>query len=311
MLASRALGEEGIAAFLLGDINGAQAKVMKAYLIAKYLGDPAARVRYASVYGAGLVALKKYDRALKPLDEAIRVADTTKGIAYPSIATASKIEALGGLGRYEEALTLTNDAMARATARHLNMHISELLRIRAGIYEKTGQAKLAADDYRVAIDIGKQVSDWRGLLQTGGSLAALYEEQGQLEDALHAIDDAIDANKQIPDELYFLPKNLSIKARILARLGRTRESNTLYEAGADLIDSLLAHAPTANVERELITSMQRVYAGYFDSLCRKNRLADAFRTIEKARGRFEAQSLEHVDAEAPRPASDIDQKLAV
>jgi hypothetical protein len=82
ILASRALGEEGIAAFLLGDVNGAQEKVMKAYLVAKYLGDPAARVRYASVYGAGLVALKKYDRALKPLDEAIRVANTTKGVAY-------------------------------------------------------------------------------------------------------------------------------------------------------------------------------------------------------------------------------------
>ena len=310
MLASRALGEEGIAAFLLGDINGAQAKVMKAYLIAKYLGDPAARVRYASVYGAGLVSLKKYDRAIKPLDEAIRVANTTKGVAYPSIATASKIEALGGLGRYQEALALTNDAMAWVTARHLNMHISELLRIRAGIYERTGQAKLATDDYRVAIDIGKKVSDWRGLLQTGGSLAALYEEQGRLEDALHTIDDAIDANKQIPDELYFLPKNLSIKARILARLGKTRESNTLYQKSADLIDSLLANAPTANVERELITSMEKVYAGYFDSLCTQNKVADAFRTIEKARGRFEAQSLQHVEAEAPRPVGDIDRKLA-
>jgi hypothetical protein len=59
MLASRAMGEKGIAAFLLGDVNGAQEKVMKAYLVAKYFGDPAARVRYASVYGAGLVALKR------------------------------------------------------------------------------------------------------------------------------------------------------------------------------------------------------------------------------------------------------------
>ena len=309
MLASRAVGEEGIAAFLLGDINRAQEKVMKAYLIAKYLGDPAARVRYASVYGAGLVELKKYDRALKPLDEAIRVANTTKGVAYPSIAVAAKIEALGGLGRYQEALSLTNDAMARVTARHLNMHISELLRIRAGIYERMGQAKFATDDYQAAIDIDKKVSDWRGLSQTGGSLAALYEEQGQLQDALHTIDDAIDANKQIPDELYFLPRNLSIKARILARLGRTRESNTLYEKSADLIDSLLAHVPTPTVERELLTSMEQVYAGYFDSLCTQNKFADAFRTIEKARGRIEAQSLEHVEAAPPRPANEVDRKL--
>ena len=35
----------------------------------------------------------------------------------------------------------------------------------------------------------------------------------------------------------------------------------------------------------------------------------AFRIIEKARGRFEAQSLEHVEAAPPRPASDLDQKL--
>jgi CHAT domain-containing protein len=213
------------------------------------------------------------------------------------------------LGRYQEALTLTNDAMARVTARHLNMHISELLRIRAGIYDRTGQTKLATADYQAAIDIGKKVSDWRGLLQTGGSLAELYEKQGRLEDALHTIDDAIDANKQIPDELYFLPRNLSIKARILARMGRTRESNTLYQKSADLIDSLLAHAPTANVERELITSMEQVYAGYFDSLCAQNKFAEAFRTIEKARGRFEAQSLEHVEAAPPRPASDLDPKL--
>jgi hypothetical protein len=42
------------------------------------------------------------------------------------------------LGRYQEALTLTNDAMARVTARHLNMHISEHLRIHAGIDESAG-----------------------------------------------------------------------------------------------------------------------------------------------------------------------------
>jgi len=309
MLASRAMGEEGIATFLLGDVNGAQEKVMKAYLIAKYLGDPAAQVRYASVYGAGLVALKKYDRALKPLDEAIRVASTTKGVAYPSIAIASKIEALGGLGHSQEALTLTNDAIAHVRARHLSMHVSELLRIRAGIYAQSGQAKLAIDDYQAAIVMDKKASDWRGISQAGGSLAELYEKQGRLADALSAINSAIDANKQIPDELYFLPRNLGIEARVLARLGKVRESNILYQKSADLIDSLLAHAPTANVERELITSMEQVYSGYFNSLCTQNKFADAFRTIEKARGRFETQSLEHIEAAPPRPISAADRKL--
>ena len=57
------------------------------------------------------------------------------------------------------------------------MHISEPLRIRAGLYERIGQTEFAIDDYQAAIDIDEKVSDWRGLSQTGGSLATLYEEQ--------------------------------------------------------------------------------------------------------------------------------------
>jgi hypothetical protein len=54
LLASRAIGEQGIAAFLLGDISTAKKDVIEAWTVAK-VADPAARVRYASVYGAGLV----------------------------------------------------------------------------------------------------------------------------------------------------------------------------------------------------------------------------------------------------------------
>ena len=63
MLAARAMGEVGIAEFLLGDISTAQKKVWGAYEIAKYLHDPGARVRYARMFGAGLVALRKYEPA--------------------------------------------------------------------------------------------------------------------------------------------------------------------------------------------------------------------------------------------------------
>jgi tetratricopeptide (TPR) repeat protein len=224
MLVARAVGEVGIADFLLGDISTAQTKVLGAYEIAKYLGDPGARVRYASVYGAGLVELKKYQQALKPLDEAIRVAETTKGLAYPSIATASKVQALGGLGRYTEAFNLVNDALARVSARRLPMHIVDLLQIRAGVYESSGRTQNAIADYQAALQEAGNVSYWRGLTEAGGLLAALYERQGDYENALRTIEQAIDANRRIPDELYFMPRNLAIKARILAHMGRTAES---------------------------------------------------------------------------------------
>jgi len=77
LLASRAMGEQGIAAFLLGDIATAKKNVAKAWFIAK-TADPGAHIRYASMYGTGLVEMHKYKEALGPLDEAIKVAGKTR-----------------------------------------------------------------------------------------------------------------------------------------------------------------------------------------------------------------------------------------
>ena len=56
-LATRAIGEQGIAAFILGDALTAKKQVVLAWTFAKPELDPAARIRYASAYGAGLVAV--------------------------------------------------------------------------------------------------------------------------------------------------------------------------------------------------------------------------------------------------------------
>jgi hypothetical protein len=112
LLASRAMGEQGITAFLLGDIATAKKNVAKAWFVAK-TADPGAHIRYASMYGAGLVEMHKYKEALGPLDEAIKVAGKTRGAAYPTIAITAKIEALSGLGENKEALALASEEMRR------------------------------------------------------------------------------------------------------------------------------------------------------------------------------------------------------
>src|ERR1700722_13587704 len=91
-LTARAMGEQGIADFLLGDFKDAKRLVTRAWLASKGLGDPAAHVRYASLFGAGLVELQRYDEAIQALDEAIQTAAKAKGAAYPSIAVNSKID---------------------------------------------------------------------------------------------------------------------------------------------------------------------------------------------------------------------------
>ena len=138
LLASRAIGEQGIAAFLLGDIATAKKDVLKAWMIAK-VADPAAHIRYASMYGTGLVELHKYKEAIGPLDEAIQVANKTRGVAYPTIAVTAKIEALGGLGENREALALAAEEMRRISSYHLASHLYEVYQTRAGVYERMGQ----------------------------------------------------------------------------------------------------------------------------------------------------------------------------
>lgn len=254
LLASRASGEQGIAAALLGHVATAKSQVLIAWGFAKTFRDKAAIVRYASVYGNGLVEIvHKYAEALGPLDQAIRLAKSIPGGPYPSIAVNSKVEALAGLGRYPEALVLAEEALAHAEHQQAKGKLYQILETRADVYQQLGRWRDAiADDVRAA-RYARDLTYWRGLTQVAGPLARAYEHEGDLRNALTTIDDGLRANSQIRDELWFVPKNLAIKAEIETKLGKTKLSNDLYQKSTELIDSLLATAPTPNVERLLIT----------------------------------------------------------
>jgi CHAT domain-containing protein len=308
LLASRAIGEQGIAAFLLGDMTTAKKDVVKAWMVAK-TADPGAHIRYASMYGTGLVELHKYNESLGPLNEAIKVAKDTPGAAYPTIAITAKIGALSGLGKNQEALELTDQEMQRVSSYHLAEHLCDVYQSRAGIYEGMGNWDRAVSNYEQAARCAKQVSYWRGLTQVDGLLAKTYLHKEALQAALAAIDEAIEANEHIPDELYFVPRNLAIKAEIMARLGNVKSSNHLYEKSADMLDALLSKVPTPTVERQLLGDLSEVYSKYFASLGDQGRTADAFRVIERARGRVEAQSLTHHEVITPHELNASEQHL--
>lgn len=308
-LAIRAIGEQGIAAFILGDIGAAKKDVLEAWTLAKVLHDPAASVRYASVYGDGLVELRRYKEALTPLDEAIKISKANPEVAYPTIAVNSKIDALRGLRRYNEALALSADALAHLPNTSLKGHEYQILMSRAEIYEDLNQWTVAIADCNRALADARTLSYWRGVTEAGGYLALSYEHQDQLPDALNAIDEAIDANTHIPDELYFAPKNLAIKAEITQKLGDAKESDELYRKSAALIDVMLAHAPTQNVERIVLAQMGSVYSGYFASLCAQKKYDSAFRILEEVRGRVEAEALQHHGTVTPHAPTQDELRL--
>jgi hypothetical protein len=143
-----------------------------------------------------------------------------------------------------------------------------------------------------------------------GLLATAHLHQGALQPALTAINDAIAANQQIPDELYFVPRDLAIKAEIMARLGDRKSATILHEKSADMLDDLLSRVPTPTVERLLLADLSKVYSGHFEFLSDQGRTSDAFRVIERARGRVEAQSLAHHEIVAPHDPNPAEQQLS-
>ena len=199
--------------------------------------------------------------------------------------------------------------MQRASNYHLAGHLYELYQARAGVYGRMGQWDRAATDYSRAIQYAKRLSYWRGVTQADGLLAKANLQQGELQPALTAVDEAIEANKQIPDELYFVPRDLAIKAEILAKLGDAKASDELYRKSTDLIDALLSKVPTPTVERQLLGQLSEVYAGYFASLSNRGKNSEAFRAIERARGRVEAQAIEDHEPVAPHEPTTAEKAL--
>jgi tetratricopeptide (TPR) repeat protein len=292
-LATRAIGEQGIAAFILGDTETAKAQVIRAWNLSKVENDPAATIRYASVFGAGLVQLHRYKEALLPLNQAINIAEGNPALAYPTIAIYAKIDALAGLQQYEQALILANASLARLQGTPYDAHKAQVYLSRGTINKERGDWNAAIADYQQSVDLSTKISNYRGVTDASGLLAEAYQHNGSLPNALAAINRAIEANTRIPDELYLVPRNLAIKAEIIEKMGKAKEADGLYQKSITLVDGMIQHAATTNIQRQLLAEMSDVYSGYFASLCAQKRYDDALQALEKVRGRVETEALEH------------------
>jgi tetratricopeptide (TPR) repeat protein len=145
-LASRASGEQGILAFVTGNLTEATRRVKRAYIVAKYFGDPAAHVRYAEIIGFGIQQLGRPQQALVFLDEAITTQKTHPEVALPYVAYNAKVDALADLGRYNEALALADQAMVLPRTYQFYGQLQSLLTSRSDVLAKAaGRVRRSAD----------------------------------------------------------------------------------------------------------------------------------------------------------------------
>ncbi len=76
-------------------------------------------------------------------------------------------------------------------------------------------------------------------------------------------------------------------------MGHAKEADGLYQKSIALVDGMIQHAATTNIQRQLLAEMSDVYSDYFASLCAQKRYDDALQALERVRGRVETEALEH------------------
>jgi CHAT domain-containing protein len=290
-LASRASGERGILAFTLGDFQDASTRVQRAYAVAKFLGDPAAHIRFAGMIGLGLQHMGKHKQALVFLNEAIDAQKKHPAVALPYVAISAKVNCLSDLGRRYEALELADKNISRLKDKQYLGQLQSLLTSRSDVLMRYGEEDGAIAGYSEALGYARHLSAWRAINNIDGNLASAYEKKHDLSSALASINDAIKANTQTPREMFLVPGNLALKARILAEMGKRADAERVYARATDVMDVLLSHVPTPEVERLLLAQLGDLYSGYFRLVSDQGRLAEAFEIIERAHGRIEAQQL--------------------
>lgn len=308
-LASRASGEQGILAFLLGNMAEAESRVKGAYEHAMLLRDRPAQVRYAELIGRGLVEVGRYQESFKYLDRAIQTAEAHPEIAKPMIAYEAKASALVGLKRYDEALALIHHFLGLSRVRNLRENMAEGLAVEASVLSAKGDWSGAVERYRDGLNYAQSVKHWHSVNDLNAGLARAYEHMGRYDEAMRAIDAALDANRQTPDEIYYVPRNLAIKAEIAVKAGKRSQAETLYKQGSQELEALLGHVPTPNVERLLLSQLSDLYSGYSTLLADQGRLADAFEVVERAHGRIEAQSLWYDKLKPAQPLSAAEREV--
>ena len=252
----------------------------------------------------------RYGEAITPLDEAIKIANAHPEVAYPTIAIYTKIDALAGLRRYSEALSLANDCLRRLDGTPYDGQKTQLYVSRGFINANRGDVMDAIGDYQAAIRLADQMHNFRGVTDAAGMLAQTYLNSGDLQSALRAINSAIEANTHIPDELYLVPKNLLLKAQILERMGSANEAEGFYRKGIALVDAMIQRASTVSIQRQLLAEMSDIYSGYFGLLCHQNRYDDALQVLEQVRGRLETEALEHHESQPLHAPTSEEKELA-
>jgi len=287
---TRADGELGLVAFLEGNPGHAARLLGGALLSTMASGDVGGQIRFLELLGRGFEEVNRHAEAIRFFDRAIKLADGEKDSGLPFMAYEGKAQTLVAVGRPSEANAVLQDALVKARVQEKRGHEAQLLILLGTVAESTGDRKQAIEDLEQAGLFATSVQFYRMEADAMFELAKLYRDVGDLVTADARATQGLAASQQVGDR-YYLPRNLTILADLKARRGRTGEANALYEQAEDVIEGMLISVDEPYWNSSVAAAMSQTYLQHFELAAKTKDVPNAFRILERVRGRTLAWAL--------------------
>lgn len=304
---TRANGELGLVAFLEGNPGHAARLLGGALLSTMASGDVGGQIRFLELLGRGFEEVNRHAEAMRFFDRAIKLADRETDSGLPFMAYEGKAQTLVALGRPNDAKAVLENALAKARAQQKRGHEAALLILLGTVAETTGDKTQAIQYLEQAGHFATSVQFYRMEADAMFELAKLYRDSGDLVTADSRATQGLAASQRVGDR-YYLPRNLTILADLKARRGRTTEANALYEQAEDVIEGMLISVDEPYWNSSVAAAMSQTYLQHFELAARTNDAVNAFRILERVRGRTLAWALKDKKA---FPTSESQQTIAL
>ncbi|HET6181438.1 MAG TPA: CHAT domain-containing protein [Candidatus Sulfotelmatobacter sp.] len=288
---TRASGELGLIAFLEGNPGRAARLLGGALLSTMTNGDTAGQVRFLELLGRGFEEVNRHAEALRFFERAIKLAEADPDCGPPFMGYEGKAQAMISLGRTEEARSVLESALAKAQSQEKRGHEAELL-VRLGrLAALTGNRQQALTYLEDAGQFATKVQFYRIEADAMYELAQLYRDAGDLSTADARATQGVTASQQVGDR-YYVPRNLSILADLKARRGRYAEGTALYDQAEDVIEGMLTSVDEPYWNSSVVAAQSQTYVQHFELVARGGDVREAFRVLERVRGRTLLWALE-------------------
>ena len=304
---TRANGELGLVAFLEGNPGHAARLMGGALLSTMASGDIGGQIRFLELLGRGFEEVNRHAEAMRFFDRAIKLADGEKDSGLPFMAYEGKAQALVALGKPNDAKAVIEDALIRARAQQKRGHEAQLLILLGTVAESTGDKAQAIQYLEQAAQFATSVQFYRMEADATFELAKLYRDSGDLALADARATEGLAASQRVGDR-YYVPRNLTVLADLKARRGRVAEANALYEQAEDVIEGMLISVDEPYWNSSVAASMSQTYLQHFELAAKMGDVPNAFRILERVRGRTLEWALKDKNA---FPTTESDQTAAL